>query len=90
MPSPHVRAAPIARAQAHRRALRAAAALTLGLAAAATTGGCEQLTDRYCDVFEHTRSCCQRRVGGSYDEASHRCVYAPPPMGPLVPPSERA
>lgn len=76
----------IARSEAHRRALRAAVALTLGFAGAASAG-CERLTDTYCDVFEHTRSCCQRAPGGHYDEASHRCVYAPPPLGPLVPPA---
>lgn len=77
------------RAAARRRALRTAAAITLGWVSAASSG-CEIATDAYCNVFPNTRMCCERAPGGHYDEPTGRCVYAPPPMGPLVPPSERA
>lgn len=74
------------RARARRRALGAAAALTLGLATVPLSG-CEAATDAYCDVFENTRTCCDRAPGRHWDEASRTCVVLPPPLGPLVPPA---
>jgi hypothetical protein len=74
------------RARARRRALRAAAALTLGLAAAPLTG-CEAATDAYCRVFENTQTCCDRAPGRHWEESTHRCITLPPPLGPLVPPA---
>ena len=63
-----------------------ARAVTLGLAIAASAGGCEQVIDRACSlgVAENTRYCCER-YGGRYDPGSGTCEYRAI-MGPFVPP----
>lgn len=73
-----------ARRQARQRALRAAAAVTLGLAALGAEG-CTQTADLVCRAFENNRICCER-AGSTWDESSRTC-YAPMPVpGPFVPP----
>ncbi len=73
------------RALAHRRALRTAAAITLGLASVAS-GGCEAITNTYCGMRPDSETCCDRLPGQHWDETRHTCEHLPPPYGPLVPP----
>ncbi|AKF11307.1 hypothetical protein [Sandaracinus amylolyticus] len=74
------------RENARRKALQAARAVTLGLAIAATTAGCEQVVDRACafSFTENTRYCCERQPLSYYDPATRTCMRAM--IGPFVPP----
>lgn len=75
------------RERARQKALQAARAVTLGLAIAGTTAGCDVVLDRACTFAENTRYCCERLGDGRmYDETAGVC--RPPQIvpGPFVPP----
>lgn len=73
--------------RARRRALSTARAVTLGLALAAGTAGCETVTGAYCDVFSDTQMCCSRAPGRVWNETTHRCDHMMPVVGPIVAPA---
>lgn len=72
------------RARARDKALRAAVAVTLGLATLGSTG-CDRVLDAACETFDQNRYCCERRRW-SWDESTRTCQAPLPVPGPFVPP----
>ena len=72
------------RSRARDKALRAAVAVTLGLATLGSIG-CGRVIDVACETFDQNRYCCDRR-GWNWNESTRTCSGPIVIPGPFVPP----